>query len=435
MNPAPQPEVTPIRKRRRLHVETDADPTPFWPAPLSDATSARSAPPPEGVSAPARIPVAHTDVGRARGAALLARHAGRERSERGGAVSPLLDTTGTSCTPRPKLYVGGAWAAQFREDIAEALTAHWPKRAKAMRACGRDAVHLACKCCTTSHLVPFRCGARTCPTCARLAAAAIADRISGRVTVHDEIMAHEPWDGPGRAQQRGWRMVTLTARADEDVDARFDRHALRRLVARVRRAFPQFWRRTDWGRQTRDESSRRKRSRRDTSYIFALEVSPRGMVHVHALVYGEYISQASLTRTWSQVLGEAALVDVRRVRHDGGVAGALREVLKYATKGEKGVREQPIRAAAVEFALQNVHRVGLGGAIRRIRIADSSGATEDARPEDLHATKVAACESCGVIGEWRWAGRVSEGIVSNNRGFGIVRAGILVSLGEASGSG
>jgi hypothetical protein len=159
------------------------------------------------------------------------------------------------------------------------------------------------------------------------------------------------------------------------------------------------------------------------------------MVHVHALVYGEYIPRDSLARDWSQVLGESALVDVRRVRHDGGVHAALREVLKYATKGEKGVREQPLRAAAVEFALQNVHRVGLGGAIRRVRIIDSSGATEDARPEDLHATKVAACQSCGVIGEWRWAGRVSEAIVTSNRGFGTVSAAIVMSYREASGIG
>lgn len=236
-------------------------------------------------------------------------------------------------------------------------------------------------------------------------------------------MDSEPWDGPGRAQARSWRVVTLTSRADADVNARFDHRSLRRQVRRVRAAFSQFWRSTDWGRQVRDEGARRKRSRRDTSYIFAQEVSPGGMVHVHALVFGEFIPQRLLEAAWARVLGEAARVDVRAVRGPKGVADALREVLKYATKGEKGARTQPERAAAVELAFRNVHRLGLGGAVRRVKLSDADGASDDVKPTDLLDDHRLVCDGCGVVGEWKWVGVVSEGVVEEIGGFGLMRRG------------
>jgi hypothetical protein len=254
-----------------------------------------------------------------------------------------------------------------------------------------------------------------------MAAAAIADRVAARVAVHDLIMEAAPWDGPGRSQRRSWRLVTLTTRATPDVQSRFERRQLRRQVRRVRNAFSRFWRSLDWGRQVRIDDHRRKRSRRDTSYILALEVSPQGMVHVHALVFGEYIDQRTLEAEWSRAVGEKARVDVRAVRGADGVAGALREVLKYATKGQKGARTQADRAAAVEIAFRNVHRVALGGAVRRVHIIESAGATEDVREEDLHNRRVLSCEECGVVGEWKWVGLVSESLVIENGGFGLAR--------------
>ena len=333
---------------------------------------------------------------------------------------PSLDTQGTSCTHRPAVHVGGAWVREFREAVADALREQWPERARALLECGLGAIQLNCKCCSAPHLVPFRCGARTCSTCAPIAAAAIVDRIAARVAVHDVLMLGEPWDGQGSEQQRSWRLVTLTTRADADVEARFTPLTLRRQVRRVRKAFPRLWRSLDWGRQVRDSDTRRKRSRRDTSYVFALEVSPQGMVHVHALVYGEYIPQGKLEAAWGAAVREHARVDVRTVSDPEGVAGALREVLKYATKGEKGSRSQPERAAAVELAFRNVHRVGLGGAVRRVKLTELDGATEDVRGADLHNERALSCESCGVVGEWTWVGMVSRGIVAENGGFGLL---------------
>jgi hypothetical protein len=118
---------------------------------------------------------------------------------------------------------------------------------------------------------------------------------------------------------------------------------------------------------------------------------------------------------------ERARVDVRTIKGPDGVRNALREVIKYATKGEKGERSQATHAAAVELAFRNVHRVGLGGAVRGIKLTDSHGSTEDAKPSDFLDDHAMACESCGVIGEWTWVQRLSADQVNAHGGFGWVR--------------
>jgi hypothetical protein len=105
----------------------------------------------------------------------------------------------------------------------------------------------------------------------------------------------------------------------------------------------------------------------------------------------------------------------------GGVAGALREVLKYATKGEKDQRTQSLHAAAVELAFRNVHRVSVAGALRAIKVREQDGASEDVRAEDLHDQRALSCENCGVTGEWRWGGIVSSRVVEELGGFGPLR--------------
>ncbi len=144
------------------------------------------------------------------------------------------------------------------------------------------------------------------------------------------------------------------------------------------------------------------------------------MVHVHTLVYGEYIAQRILQAAWSRAMGEPAMVYVTGLKSAQGVTDAIREVLKYATKGEKDRRTQAAHAAAVELALRNVHRTSIGGALRTIRVTEKDGATEDVRNEDLHDHHTLACETCGTQGEWRWVSVVSAIVVEELGGFGAV---------------
>ncbi len=333
------------------------------------------------------------------------------------AVSPSVHTTGSSCT-----QADPSWAHSFRDQVAAELFPFWRTRANAMAECGRGAVAIACVPCGAPHIMPLRCGSRTCPTCAPKAAAALADRTAARIAVHDLIMESTPWDGPGRKQRRSWRLVTLTCPATTCLEDRYDHKALRRQVKRVRRAFGRFWRATAWGRQVRTPGDRSKRSRIDTSYVLAEEASPRLMIHVHALIYGEYVDQKKIQAAWGQALGTSApVVDVRAVRGGAaGVAGALKEVLKYTCKGEKGPR-QAAHAAAVELAFRSVRRIEFGGALRKIKLPESSGDTEDVKPEDLHATHAASCEVCGAVGQWQWIGTLPASVVELNGGYGLAR--------------
>jgi hypothetical protein len=144
------------------------------------------------------------------------------------------------------------------------------------------------------------------------------------------------------------------------------------------------------------------------------------MVHLHVAVYGEYIPQKQLQALWGEALGvQAPVVDVRSVKGAGGIAAALKEILKYVTKGEKGPR-QASHAAAVEAAWKGVRRLEVGGALRRIRLPETqTDGGEDVQQEDLHSKAVASCEVCGTKGAWVWLAIVSASFVEENRGFGL----------------
>jgi hypothetical protein len=144
------------------------------------------------------------------------------------------------------------------------------------------------------------------------------------------------------------------------------------------------------------------------------------MVHLHVLVYGEYIDQKVLQALWSAAMGELSIVHIKAVRGRAGVEGALREVLKYCCKGETGGRSQPRHAAAVELAFRNVHRVSLGGAIRKTRVTENDGAFDDVQAADLHAERVLSCEACGTIGQWKWVCRRTPEEVELFGGFGLM---------------
>ena len=246
-------------------------------------------------------------------------------------------------------------------------------------------------------------------------------------------MESEPWEGPGESPRttwgdqhgRGWKLLTLTTPAVNDLEARFDPEALRTAVRTAVEVFLPFWRRTAWGRQVRDSGTRKKRARRDTSAVRVLEVARGGMVHVHSLVYGEYVPQADLAEAWRAALGVAhpVVVDVRAVGAD--VASGIREALKYATKGEGAGRDQARHAAAVEYAMHNTRRVSILGALQKIQGRSDGAEAEDVRPEDVHDEFEAPCEACGVLGEWRWIGRASGQDVTVNNGWGAVVAPCL----------
>lgn len=333
-----------------------------------------------------------------------------------GGSSTSLDTTQSACT-QPE---DAAWIKAFRYQVADELANEWPVRAQRMRDCGEKPLALACGGCHAVHIFPERCNSRTCPTCARRGAAAVAGRISERIAVHDIIMESQPWDGPGRRQKRSWKMITLTSPADLDESVRWHPEALRARVMAVSAALPKWWRRTPYGRQGRDTDERSKRSRQDTSAVAALEIAPGGMVHVHVLVYGEFVPQAELQNAWQKVLGvPLALVDIRAVGKD--VTGGIREALKYATKATG--EDKAERAAAVELAFRQTKRVRVYGALKGIQCRSREADSEDSTDDDVHDHHVAACQACGLLGDWCYMrAHVDRTTVQHNGGFGLLQA-------------
>lgn len=304
--------------------------------------------------------------------------------------------------------------------MAHYLGGRWKQRARALRQCGRSAIRLSCQGCGQPTLIPYRCRARTCPHAARAGAAALAARMGQRVKLHDLVQETQEWDGHGRQAKRSWRMVTLTTRVavGEGADKTWAAPILRFRVLRARRALIPWWRRTPWGRQIHGEKG--KRSRRDTSAIAAVEVGAGGMVHLHVLVYGEFVSQEQLSRSWAKVLGVSmAIVDVRSIT---SMEEGLKEVLKYTVKGfQEDMPLTPQRAANLELAFRHVHRVSMLGALRRIRLEKDHAKFDDVRAEDVHDHQVAACEDCGCVGDWKWVGVADERTVKANGGYGLWR--------------
>ncbi len=264
--------------------------------------------------------------------------------------------------------------------------------------------------------------------CAWRGAAALADRLLERIRVHDLAMEAEPWDGPGEAHPwagsdphgRAWKLVTLTSPAGDDEEARFKPDALRAAVKRVRGAVRPWWRATRWGRQTRDRGSRRKRGRKDTSLVYALESLLAAWSTSTVSYTGSTFPRMSLPGlgvadwAWTDLLVDVRLVDPSDPTH------GIREALKYATKAEGTKQEQAARAAAVEYAFYQVHRVGVTGALRAIQGRSSAPDSEDVRPEDLHDDYDAACEACGTIGSWAWARILPPRVVEANGGWGLI---------------
>lgn len=247
------------------------------------------------------------------------------------------------------------------------------------------------------------------------------DRMTLRLHLFDQLMEETVWDGHGRSAVRGWKFLTLTypVPRGESAEKTWSSRVLRYRIQTVRRAWIHFWRLTDWGRQVKGENG--QRSRQDTAAVMSVEVGPSGgMVHIHALVYGEYIHQRELERCWGRALGRRAFVNVKAVTN---AAEGLQETLKYAAKGtttEVGLT--PERAANLELAFRHVHRVSMLGALRRVKASpEDRAAYDDLRSDDVHARKVAACEDCGSIGDWRWNGVALEQHVKENGGFGPFR--------------
>lgn len=244
----------------------------------------------------------------------------------------------------------------------------------------------------------------------------MADRLTARVHKFDRAReaGEYGWDGNGRESRRSLRRIDFTTLNDGNCS----QEALTRKVQWVSRAETKLWRMLGWGRQVKRGG--KKRSRRDTWMISAIEIGPtNGMVHVHALVYGEFIAKERLEALWAQALGAPVARTWMHTVADAGAA--LKEVVKYVAKGAVIDTPDIGLLANTELAFRNVHRVRIRGILREVKIDEKDGAYEDLRVEDVHEIKAAACEACGCMYDWSWRRIVSQETVEVNGGYGLWR--------------
>lgn len=321
----------------------------------------------------------------------------------------------------------------YRHQVADELAGAWPQRSNALRSCGEAGAVLFCAECDCSHVVPYRCTARSCPTCAHIASAVTVERLAKRSEAAlRDLRIDDQWGGVGPHRRKTWKLLTATQETAGDYaeDSRFEVRALDRSIQRVRRAWGPFWRSSPWGKPLvmRHEVTGRKtiRSRKDTIFAMGIEVAPGGMVHLHAAIYGEYVPDTEIRAQWERQLGRGGYVKLNRMADDSAESfrKSLHEVLKYVSKGEASGR-QHIRAAAVELAMRGVRRVEMGGAIRRMQQLTNQDVIKSAAPP---------CADCGTAGgKWRWGGLRNRAYVEANGGFGVDRWTDIREIPEARG--
>ena len=192
-----------------------------------------------------------------------------------------LDTKGTTqlAEPsRPALF-GSVWLTldEYRQGTAEELrnlalyhTVHgkrrrnFVKKARALVSCGRFARVQRCGSCGTvdaaTATIECMCDLRSCPTCARRRANIARKRLDKK------------WCEGARPRKMGLYFLTFTLRYDPNSSDDLSVEGLKRRKKVVRDAVGFTW--------------RHYLKARGLALALAVEVSPRGAVHVHALITG-----------------------------------------------------------------------------------------------------------------------------------------------------
>jgi hypothetical protein len=308
----------------------------------------------------------------------------------GEAGAPNLDTQiGTSrpLFPSRTLPFRPRWLTldQYREQLARWLrylalyyTAHGKRRrsfvrkARQLLECGQLVRFLRCKGCehpdASGAYVLTRCDLRACPSCARRRADLFRDRLTER------------WEKGERPRRMSLYLLTFTLKYDPTSEDDLSIEGLQRrrriVLAGVRRCW------------------RRYLKARGRAMAFALEVSPRGAVHVHALYHGHRPNVTVLRMLYMDRVGASPQLNVLPVHQP---RKAIREVAKYMVKaaspkrpsilaGGLGEFTDPELAARIEVAFSGERLVECLGKWR--------GADSD---EDSPEVPAEPCERCGCI--------------------------------------
>jgi hypothetical protein len=305
----------------------------------------------------------------------------------GEAGAPNLDTNGTTLSTvpfEPALFgVRQLSLAEYRHKTAEQLkrlalwhTVHgkrrrnFVKKARALISCGQFARLRRCDTCGVADPASVRvecaCDLRSCPTCARRRADVARARLD------------TAWRTGARPRRMSLYFLTFTLRYDPTNPADLSVDGLKRRKKIVRDAVGYVW--------------KKYLKTNGRAMAIAVEVSPRGAVHIHALFHGYRPDVSRLRETYQFRAGDSPFVNCKYVQRP---AKAIRELAKYMMKassqrnvrllrGGRGEFIDPILAARAEVAFSGDRLFECLGAWR--------GLDDDT---DLPDASPVACAHCG----------------------------------------
>ncbi len=189
-----------------------------------------------------------------------------------------------------------------RETIAEGLDARgFKKQASRFCNCHRKLLRLTCQDLTHTQitlLLSFRCEYRICPVCGGERRNKIKQKLN-------QMFKQLP-------QIRGNKLMFLTLTKKTKYGEGELKEGIREFLSQVRVFMNKFY-----------------PSRHKSGAVVVLELGPSFNLHVHCIVFGPYIPQEVLSKSWEQISTDSFIVDIRAV---GKLNGAISYLVKYITK-------------------------------------------------------------------------------------------------------
>lgn len=249
-----------------------------------------------------------------------------------GITSPFPE--GSSPESSPVLnFNGKAERVVWREQIYQSLLdmSMYPE-ARKWRDCGQKGIVLRCQNNPDhTYYVPFHCDLRICPVCGNRYAARIRKQYRAALEELGRI---------SRRNGKNLKLLTLTKRSDNELTP----ESIRDFQKKVGRMIRKFY---DGGLSVR-------------------EVGKGFNLHAHAIVFGEYVPQAELSKAWLKLTGDSQVIDIRRVKRR---KIPLTYILKYISKPCKF--DRPEDYVVYLKAIRGTRRVHSYGALYGIKPSES----------------------------------------------------------------
>lgn len=212
------------------------------------------------------------------------------------------------------------------------------RQADRYETCGLQYAIVRCRSCKNPLVGPKRCEVRICESCARKFAVAVRTRM--------EQIAKEltPRDGK--------RLAFLTLTKKTFPNYRPTSNEVRQLFRCARKLINGFWPKKNGG-----------------GGFAVFEVGDNDNIHIHALIYGQYVPQEIISRRWLELTGDSFVVHIRTVRSPRKGIGYL---LKYVTKPKK--TDNPLDLAYYLNLLIGIRRIHTYGVFyNRFRLRPATG--------------------------------------------------------------